>query len=84
MNPIQKLKKLFVDKKLKIAFKAIKTDMELIQENHESLKGSTNEWIVFLDQENRALKMRVKELEKRLDGIQDAKEEAELTIMRSV
>jgi hypothetical protein len=79
---MQKLKKLFVDKKLKIAFKAIKTDMELIQENHESLKGSTNEWIVFLDQENRALKMRVKELEKRLDGIQDAKEEEELAVMR--
>jgi hypothetical protein len=82
MNLMQKLKKLFVDKKLKIAFKAIKTDMELIQENHESLKGSTNEWIVFLDQENRALKMRVKELEKRLDGIQDAKEEEELAVMR--
>ena len=82
MNLMQKLKKLFVDKKLKIAFKAIKTDMELIQENHESLKGSTNEWIVFLDQENRQLKMRVKELEKRLDGIQDAKEEEELAVMR--
>jgi len=84
MNVMKKIKSMFADKKLKLAFKAIKTDMELIQENHDSLKGSTNEWIVFLDQENRQLKMRVKELEKRLDAIQDAREEAELTIMRSV
>jgi hypothetical protein len=84
MKIAQRLKNLFVNKRLKTAFKAIKTDMELVQENHDSLKGSTNEWIIFLDQENRALKMRVKELEKTLDAIQDAREEEELAVIRSI
>jgi vacuolar-type H+-ATPase subunit I/STV1 len=84
MNMINKVKSLFADKKLKTAFKAIKTDMELIQENHESLKGSTNEWVIFLDQENRTLKTRVRELEKKLDAVQDEKEEAELAVMRQL
>jgi uncharacterized protein YlxW (UPF0749 family) len=84
MNMINKVKSLFADKKLKTAFKAIKTDMELIQENHESLKGSTNEWVIFLDQENRTLKTRVRALEKKLDAVQDEKEEAELAVMRQL
>jgi hypothetical protein len=50
---IQKLlSNLDKDKKLKSAFRAIKVDMDIMNENHAALKGSADEWIMFLDHEN--------------------------------
>ena len=72
------------DKRLKAAFKAVKTDMDLLEENDKTLKDSVNEWVMFLDQENRALKIRTKELEKRLDMISNALNEEQLSVLKSV
>ncbi|MBU2561215.1 MAG: hypothetical protein KKD17_02875 [Nanoarchaeota archaeon] len=84
MNVMKKIKSMFADKKLKLAFRTIKTDMELIQENHNALKGSVNEWVIFLDQENRDLKMRVRELEKKLDALENSLDEKELAMLRGL
>lgn len=72
------------DNRLKQAFRAVKADMDFMDENHKSLKDSTNEWIIFLDQENRDLKMMVMELEKRLESLQDNLEEKEISVLRTV
>ncbi|MBN1543914.1 hypothetical protein JW898_00450 [Candidatus Woesearchaeota archaeon] len=84
MRFAQKLKGLFDDRKLKMAFAAVKTDMDVLEEKNGALKSSVNEWVIFLDQENRDLKMRVRELEKKLDVIEDSFDEKELTMLRSI
>lgn len=56
--------------KVKKAFKRAKKDIE-------ALKESVNEWILFLNGEQRDLKMRVIELEKRLNRLEMNKLESE-------
>jgi competence protein ComGF len=72
------------DNKLKAAFRAIKADMDFMDHSHNALKDSTNEWIIFLDQENRDLKARVRELEKKLDNLNDSLDEQELSVLRTI
>ena len=81
-----KMKNLFKskEKRLKEAFRAIKADMDFIEHNHEALKESANEWIMFLDQENRDLKMRLMETEKKLEIVENALDEERLSILRAV
>ena len=47
-------------------------------------KESANEWIMFLDQENRDLKMRLMEAEKKLETVENALDEERLSILRAV
>ena len=72
------------DNRLKNAFRTIKTDMDFINENHDALKNSTNEWIMFLNQDNQDLKERVQELEKKLDLLDHAFDEQRLSVLRSI
>ncbi len=84
----QNIRNIFKDKRLATAFAAVKFDMDVINENHDSLKMSTNDWIVFLDEENRHLKMRLKDLERKVDSMQSKRpkksEEQELTVLRTL
>ena len=84
----QNIKNIFANRRLKAAFAAVKFDMDTREENHNALKGSTNDWIVFLDEENRYLKMRIKELERKLDRMQhkpaQRTEERELEVLRTL
>jgi hypothetical protein len=52
--------------KIKIAFKRVKNDFL-------ALKGSVNEWVLYLDSSNRDLKMRVVQLERRLAELEKQK-----------
>jgi hypothetical protein len=84
-----KIKKMFSDerckeRRMKAAFHAVKVDMDLIAGKSDELKQSVNDWIIFLDKENRDLKMRVRELEKRLESFEDASDEHRLAILKSV
>jgi len=79
-----KMKMFSDDKRLKAAFVAIKTDMESSAEKHEELKQSVNDWIVFLDKENRDLKMRVRDLEKKFETLEDNLDERKLSVLRTV
>jgi hypothetical protein len=79
-----KMKMFSDERRLKAAFAAIKTDMESSAENHEELKQSVNDWIVFLDKENRDLKMRVRDLERKLEAFGDSLDEKELSVLRTV
>lgn len=80
----ENIRNLFQNQRLKAAFAAVKTDMDVLDEKNEALKGSVNEWVVFLDQENRALKQRVRDLEKKLDSFEDHIDERELSVLRSM
>ncbi|MBW2997614.1 hypothetical protein KY349_04705 [Candidatus Woesearchaeota archaeon] len=80
-----KLKNLFnKDKRLKAAFRAVKTDKDILEEQLNALKDSTNEWIMFLDQENRHLKMRLKDTEKKLNSADNLFEEEQLSVLRTI
>lgn len=72
------------DKRLKAAFRAIKADIDFLDESHNALKESANEWIIFLDHENRELKAKVLELEKKLENLQDSIEERKLSVLRGI
>jgi hypothetical protein len=79
------IRKMFSDEKhMKAAFHAVKVDMDSQAENHEELKKSVNEWVIFLDKENRDLKMRVQELEKKLETLEGNLEEKKLSVLRAV
>lgn len=80
-----KLKNLFSkDKRLKAAFRAVKADKDILEEQLNALKDSTNEWIMFLDQENRLLKMRLKETEKKLNSAENMFEKEQLSVLRTI
>lgn len=65
------VKKMFFSmERVKKAFKRVKNDMG-------ALKDSVNEWILFLNGEQRDLKMRVIELEKRLHRLEMNRPESE-------
>ena len=80
MKTINKVKNFISSNKLKKAFQAVKYDMESMEENHNALKQSVNEWIVFLDEENRQLKSRVIYLENKVDDL----EEEKLSVLRNI
>ena len=76
--------KMFSDRKVRTAFRAVKNDMDILDENHVALKDCVNEWVIFLDHENRDLRARVRDLEKRLALLQDSVEESRLTVLREI
>lgn len=80
MKLAKRFNRLFRNQKLKKAFRAVKFDMDTIESEHKALKLSTNEWVVFLDQENRYLQAKIRELERKIDSF----EEEKLSILRSV
>ena len=51
------------DKQVKKAFKAVKNEFK-------GLQTSLNEWIIFLNGNQRELKMRISELERRLEKLE--------------
>jgi len=75
---------MLTNKKLKSAFRAVKADMDELDCNQDSLKNSVNDWVIFLDRENRQLKMRVKHLENRLSTTESIAEERKLKILREI
>ena len=80
-----KLKNIFdKDKRLKAAFRAVKADKDILEEQLNALKDSANEWIMFLDQENRHLKMRLKEIEKKLNCVETSFEKEQLSVLRTI
>lgn len=83
----QNLRNLFKDNRLNAAFAAVKFDMDNLEDNHNALKMSTNDWIVFLDDENQHLKMRVRELERKMESMENkrlARNEDELSVLRTL
>ena len=84
----QNIRNIFKDKRLAAAFSAVKFDMDNLEENQTALKMSTNDWIVFLDEENRYLKTRIKDLERKVDSMQyrptKRSEEHELAVLRTI
>ena len=90
---LMNIKNIFRNQRLKAAFAAVKFDMDSIEAEQSALKASTNDWIMFLDHENRYLKSRVRELENRLDSMQHRMgsrrssvqhEEEELSVLRTL
>lgn len=84
MDLIKEFSFLFGRDRMKSAFKAVKRDMGYFHKEQENLKTSVNEWIVFLDHENRMLNSRVMELERKLGEQENQAEESELSPLRSI
>jgi hypothetical protein len=80
MKLAKRFNKLFRSHKLKRAFQAVRFDMDALESENKALKLSTNEWVIFLDQENRFLHARINDLEKKLDSLEDEK----LTVLRNI
>ena len=83
----QNIRNIFQNQRLKAAFAAVKFDMDNISQDQDALKASTNDWIVFLDDENRNLKMRVDELERKMEimkGCNGRIEDPELEVLRTL
>ncbi len=72
------------DSRLKSAFRAIKIDMDLMNENQNALKGSTHEWIVFLYHENESLKKHVRDLERKTQMLEKAVDFEKTAILREI
>ena len=71
MKLSKRLERLFAGRRLKAAFAAVKTDMEMIEEKQAAMAQASNDWIAFLDNENKDLKLRVRDLENKLDRLED-------------
>ena len=84
---LKRLKRLFrkSDKKrIKLAFRAVRNDMQNLEEDHFALKHSADEWIRFLSERNSELAQRVEALERKLSFAESAAEEQELSILREI
>jgi len=80
-----KIKNLFnKEARLKSAFKAVQIDMDCIDMRQEAFKDSANEWIIQLDQENRTLKARVAQIERRLSSTNDTVSEMNIEVLREI
>ncbi len=87
MDIFDMVKLMWNETKLKQAFRSVKIDMEQIEGNHDQLKRSMNDWVIFLEQENRDLKARLIELENKFDSLKfkDGEIElAELSLLRDM
>jgi hypothetical protein len=78
--------KLALDKesRLKSAFRAVKFDIDLMSEKHDTLKQSANDWILFLHHENHDLRTRVKDLERKMAVIESALDHEKMSVLREV
>ena len=72
------------ESKLKSAFRAVRIDMDLLNEKNDSLKQSTNDWTLFLNHENQELKKRVRELERKLAVVERSVDHEKMSILREV
>jgi len=73
MELLKEFSFLFGRDRMKSAFKAVHRDMQSLYVEHEELKGSTNEWVMYLDRENRMLKAKILELENKLQCAEEEK-----------
>jgi hypothetical protein len=72
------------ESRLKSAFRAVRIDMDLLNEKNDTLKQSANDWIVFLSHENQELKTRVKELERKLSVVERSVDHEKMAILREI
>ncbi len=72
------------EQRLKAAFGAIHADMRDLQHDHKSLKLSTNDWIVYLDNQNRQLKQRVLELEEKMASMSASVDSNRLSMLKEL
>jgi phosphoribosyl-dephospho-CoA transferase len=72
------------DLRLKTAFRAVKADMDLIDEKNNAFKRSAHDWIVFLNHENAELKQKMTELERKQAMLERALDNDKLSILRQV
>ncbi len=59
------------DSQIKTAFNKVKNDMGVLNTNMQAIKANTNEWVMYLNAENKELQIKVIQLEARLKAIQD-------------
>lgn len=71
-------------KSVKLAFRAVRNDMQNMEEGHFALKQSADEWIRFLAEKNNELSQRVEALERLLSIEKTAVEDAELEFLRTI
>lgn len=72
------------DSRLKSAFRAIKVDMDLLNENQNALKNSSHEWTIFLFHENQEMKKRLADLERKTQLLERAVDFEKTAILRQV
>lgn len=72
------------DRKLKVAFRVVRNDMQAIEEEHFALKHSTDEWVKFLVEQNNELTQRVADLERTLISSRADNDEQELSLLREI
>lgn len=72
------------DSKLKSAFRAVKIDMDLLNEKSDSLKLSTHEWTLFLHHENQELKRRVRDLERKTQMLERSVDHEKMAVLREI
>lgn len=60
---------LFDNTKIKVrrAFRNVKKDMSNLRQDHSNLKRSTNEWIIYLERNQKLLEQRMGYLERLLE-----------------
>ncbi|MBW2965238.1 hypothetical protein KY363_07310 [Candidatus Woesearchaeota archaeon] len=72
------------DSRLKSAFRAVKIDLDLMNEHQSALKNSTHEWTVFLYHENQGLKKRLADLERKTQQLERAVDSEKTAILRQI
>ena len=72
------------DSRLKSAFRAVKIDMDLMNEKNDALKLSTHEWTMFLNHENQELRKRVRELERKTQLLERSVDREKMSILREI
>lgn len=71
-------------KRVKLAFRAVRNDMQSLEEGHFALKHSADEWIRFLSEKNSELAQRVEALERHIASQESVSDEHELSILREI
>jgi|GEM_PF-2798852 len=80
MEILDMFKTMIDETSIKTAFRNIKQDITVLNDSHDELKASANEWIMFLDRENRELKARLFEIEGRLSLLEENAERKEVKV----
>lgn len=57
--------------KIKVAFSAVKQDISTLNTNVQAIKSNTNDWIMYLNAENKNLQVKVIQLEAQIKAMQD-------------
>lgn len=68
MKIIEKFKEhLSKEERLKAAFHAIQSDIKQMDQKHDALKQSMNDWVLHLQNENQLLKQKLLDMERRFN-----------------